>query len=104
MNLGRHTRRSGDALVFDLWLVFSRDGGVRLVRGEPGQTAAERAIKIEASLPLALWRTPILKATLTVDPGETRDVIESRIAVLGDQVREVLGMDVDLRVLDPEAP
>lgn len=102
MNLGKHTRRTGDTLTYGFWLVFGRDGGVRLVRGEPGQSAAERAVKVEGSLPLALWRTPLLRATMTVHAGETRDVIESRIDVLADQVREVLGVEVEMRVVPPE--
>jgi hypothetical protein len=42
----------GDTFKFEFWLVFSRDGSMRLSRGQPGSLArGERAMSCVAKLP-----------------------------------------------------
>jgi len=97
--MARQTYRSGNDLIFAMWLIFAKDGSVRMTRTSPGLDRDERAVALEAKLPLALWATPSLSATLTVE-ADAAPAINLDIAT--DALRSALGVDVDLRVVQPE--
>lgn len=93
--MARDTYRIDDALHFGLWLIFNRNGDVRLTRRQPALDREERAVSMTAILPLALWSTPSLSATLKID-ADAAPRIDMQVAA--QAIREALGIDVDLRV------
>ena len=59
-----------DAMQYSFWLVFGVDGSMRCSRTQPGTDRNERAMSVTATLPMALFATPELKATIEVaSPG-----------------------------------
>lgn len=99
----QHTKRANGRITYGFWLIFSEDGGVDLRRTKPSVGRSQRAMLVEASLPAALFRTPELKAILTVDGIPDRGVIEGKLQVAADALREVLGADLDVRLSVPRA-
>lgn len=99
--MAKHSSVTGDILTAKLWLVFRRDGTVRMTRSEPDLNRDERAVALTAKIPLALFRTPLLAATLTVDapefPPQQIDIVAATEALKG-----VLGVDIDVRVREAE--
>ena len=84
-----------------LWLIVDRNGTVRMTRGEPDLNRNERAVAVTLKLPVSLWSTPRLTATLTVDnpaPGEATVDVQAANSAL----KEALGVDIDLIVRAPE--
>lgn len=97
----RYTIDRGDFLVAGLWLVIHRDGSVRSTRAEPDLDRNERAISLTLKVPKALWKTPQLRATLTIEaPDPTAQAID--ITAASGALKEALGVDIDLRVNGPE--
>lgn len=100
--MARHTHRRGDHLEFGLWLAFSADGEVRMTRGEPGLAPNERAMSLTIRVPIALFRTPSLRAEIEIptatDPSGiiTADVRSAAEAAL----KQAIGVDVVLTVND----
>lgn len=100
MRYTRHSTRSGDHMVYDVHLVFDDQGGARMTRGAPGLNRNERAVSLEVKLPLALFRTPLLRATLTVDAPDQAAAIDLNAAQ--DALRQALGVDIDMQIIQPE--
>lgn len=96
--MARMTIERSDHLECGLWLVFDRNGAVRMTRTEPRLDRNERAMFIQAKLPLALWSTPSLRATIDVQADGAPTI---SIDLLADALRSSLGVDVDLRVIAP---
>lgn len=96
----QHSRRVGDHLVYGLHLIFDADGGARMTRGQPDLGRNERAVSLEVKLPLAMFRTPSLRATLTVDAPDQAAAINVEAA--GEALRGALGVDIDITVREPE--
>lgn len=93
-----HSTVKGDHIEYSFWLAFDAQGGMRFSRGEPSTARGERAMQCVARLPRALFKTPELKASITVaDHGPSNFSIDVEAA--GKALRETLGVDLDLRVI-----
>lgn len=98
----KHHRTTGTDIVFSFWLSFDPDGGVKLTRESPNLSARQRAMRVEARLPKALWNIPTLSAEIAVpDPGQP-DAIAARIEQFAEQLKTAVGCDVVLTVKPTE--
>lgn len=88
---------------YGFWLAFSDSGRVRLTIREPDITRDERKMYVQAALPLSLWSTPALRATITVTEDDHEPQFNIDLQAAGDAMREALGVDVDIRVVPPVA-
>jgi hypothetical protein len=86
--------KTGENVVYPLWLVFDRDGSVRMVRREPSLDRNERAMALSVRLPHSLWSTPSLSATITLAEGETAPSFNIDIEAASEALRSALGVDV----------
>lgn len=86
-----------DHIEYSLWLVFDDRGGVRLARRRPSLSRNERAMAITAKLPLTLFSTPELKASISVDPSNVSSV-NFDLDQVGSILSSALGIEVDLKV------
>ncbi|MFL5900919.1 MAG: hypothetical protein ACJ75S_06935 [Solirubrobacterales bacterium] len=72
---------------------------VRVSADRPQLKRNERAINLKMNVPLALFRTPQLAATINIaDPGESAVKID--VDAISAAVRGAIGMDVDIQVVD----
>ena len=97
----RYSSVRSDVIDYSFWLVMDVEGGMRFSRGEPDAKRNERKMKCSATLPKALFRTPELKATITVD-GHQSSVFEIDVQAASEALATAIGCDVDLRVERPE--
>ncbi len=96
----RNSRVTSTEVTFGFWLAFEEAGGVRLTRTEPHLDRAERAMYLQATLPRSLWNRPTLRAHIVVQPGQ--DLTEPiNLSVASDALRSALGVDIDLKVIEP---
>lgn len=85
------------------WLIFDSNGGVRLTRGEPGLARNERGMSMTARLPGALFRTPTLSGTMTIEaPEPVLPPID--ITAAAEALKAALGVDIDLQINDHPLP
>ena len=97
----QHSIVRDDHIEASLWLIVRKDGYARMTRGHPELGRDERAVALTLKLPTALWKVPSLQATLTIDaPPVPAPIIDVRAA--SDALSGVLGVDIDLRVREPE--
>lgn len=87
-----------DCIEYGFWLVFDRTGGMRFARLQPGTNRDERAIKMTAVLPLALFKTPELRATITVG-APSSDLITIDVAAATEALKSARGVDIDIKVV-----
>lgn len=86
------------SMEFGFWLIFSKNGGMRMARTEPSLHRDERSMYCSVTLPKALWQTPQLRATITIaDPGP--EAHQFNLSAAGDALKEALGCDVDFRII-----
>lgn len=97
-----HHRVTPSEIVFSFWLVFSRDGSMKLVRETPSLSRDQRAMQIEARLPLALWNIPQLSAEIVVPDTGQPNAITARIEQFAADMKAAIGCDVVLTVQTPE--
>jgi hypothetical protein len=96
-----------DTVEIDCWLSvhpggathFNRRPAVRLTAGEPALDRGERSINIKMTLPLALFEAPSIVAR--TDVAHPTSPISIDATALAQAVRSAIGMDVDLRVVEP---
>lgn len=96
-----------DSTVFlDFYLVidpgepgWNRRPGVRVTAAQGKLDRRERTMNLKIALPLALFETPMLKASITVDDPSVPISIDAE--AIAEAVRGVVGMDIDLRVIEP---
>ncbi|OCP01324.1 MULTISPECIES: hypothetical protein [unclassified Ensifer] len=86
-----------DQIEYGFWLVFGDDGSMRFSRSEPKTGRGERAMKCGATLPIALFRTPELRATIAISEGIPASY-EINVEAAGEALRHALGVDIDLQV------
>jgi hypothetical protein len=99
----RYSMVYGDTFKFEFWLVFGRDGSMRLSRGQPGSlNRGERAMSCVANLPASLFKTPELKAEITIPKTDAPAEFRIDVEAAGAALRQVVGADIDLRVNGPE--
>lgn len=95
--MSRHSVVRSDQIEAALFLIFKANGDVRMTRGQPDLSRDERALALTAKIPVALFRTPTLQATLTIDTPETpAPTIDVHAA--SEALRGVVGCDVDVVV------
>lgn len=99
----RYSTVFGDHIEYSYWLIFDASGGMRMTRGTPDITRAERAVEMTASLPKALFHTPTLRATLSVS-GDAVKAPAVDIQATQDALRSILGVEIDLTVTSQEQP
>ena len=83
------------------WLVFDAWGGLRLTRGEPDLKQGERAMFMSAAIPHSLFRVPQLRGKIAVADQPTGP-IEIDTQAAQEAFKAALGVDIDLRVIQPE--
>ncbi len=102
--MNRFTVEMGDSLDFTFWLIFDRDGAVRLVRSQPdGLGRSERAMAATISLPKSLWQTPSLSVTITVPPDSAPAEFNISAEAAANALKQALGADVHV-VVHPHEP
>lgn len=90
-----------DHIEYGFWLVFDETGGMRASRGQPNVQRGERAMCCRAILPLSLFVTPELRATIEfAEPVQSSFQIDVQAA--STALKQAIGCDVDLRVVQPE--
>ncbi|OCP36767.1 hypothetical protein [Ensifer sp. LC163] len=98
----RHSSIRRDHIEYSFWLVFTDDGGMRFARAEPTTSRGERAMKCGATLPIALFRTPELRATIAISEGVPASY-QIDVEAAGEALRHALGVDIDLQVKGGDA-
>ncbi len=93
----RHSIHKDKHIHYSFWLVFGDDGSLRMTRGEPDVSRGERAMECRTILPISLFDTPVLKASIRVDePGVTAMPFDIHAA--GDALKYALGVDIDMQI------
>jgi hypothetical protein len=96
-------------IALDFWLIVKRgprSGGwpsrpsVRVTADEPNLNREERAINLRMTLPVALFETPSITATINVEAPAER--VEIDVPALAESVKQALGMDVEIAVVEPD--
>lgn len=83
------------------WLIFDSEGGVRLTRAEPNLNRNERGMSMTVKVPHALFKTPCLRATMEIQaPDPVVPPID--LTAAADALKQSLGCDVDVRIIQPE--
>lgn len=72
--------------------------GVRVTAGAPALKRNERSINLKMKLPLALFQTPAIVATIDVTDAQQQVTIDAK--AVSEAVRGAIGMDIDLQVVD----
>lgn len=90
--------RRGDDMVYGFWLALRSNGDVKLTRKAPSLTRDERGMYVELTVPLAIFSTPSLRATINIvdTPGVPPQI---DVQAAESALREALGVDIDLRVI-----
>lgn len=101
--MAKTSYRTGDKLKFPMWLVFHRNGTVRLTRTAGQVSRDERALFLDATLPISLWDTPSLRASLEVQSAEPGAEVRLDVVAASEALKGALGVDIDLRVV-PGSP
>lgn len=95
-------------LELDFWLIVKRGPksawpgrpSVRITAGQPNLDRAERAINLKMTLPITLFETPSITAKINVEAPRER--VEIDVPALTESVRQAIGMDVEISVIEPE--
>lgn len=101
MRYGRASQIKDGNIIVPLWLIFDARGNVRLTRGEPDLTRHERAMRMTVRVPQALFMTPTISASLTIE-APTMAVPEIDVVAAAEALKSVVGCDVEVRVAAPE--
>ena len=101
-------------IALDFWLIIKRgdkrdnwpghryDPSVRVRAGEPDLAKNERAIRMELTVPTAIFETPQLHALISIaDPEQQPATID--VTAAAEAVKQAIGMDVEITVKGPEA-
>lgn len=104
---GHETRfNSKPVMHLDFWLTIGRGQGgsdrpsVRVSAGYPKLARNERALNLKVDLPIALFETPSLSASIKVEHPEQAVHIDA--SAVAEAVRQVVGLDIDVSVAQPE--
>ncbi|MGH6730016.1 MAG: hypothetical protein ACREBK_07665 [Sphingomicrobium sp.] len=97
-----HESHSEKAMILDFYLIVGRGTNnsqrpsVRVGASYPSLSRNERAINLKIKLPLALFETPPITATITVAEPDGAASID--LTAVAESVRQAIGMDVDIQV------
>jgi hypothetical protein len=92
----RYSLLRSDHIEYSFWLAFGFDGSVSLSRAQPSLTPNQRAMSLVAKLPLTLFRTPQLKATINVAADGQPDLVVD-VEAAAEALTRALGVDVEVR-------
>ena len=98
--------QDSNTISMDLWLVVGRGDprnwnarpSARITARSPDLKRNERAINLKVELPMALFETPALSATISVDQPLTGVSIDC--SAVAEAVKQVIGMDVSIQVTE----
>ena len=98
-----------DTYDYEFWLVFEkpapgishRPSAPRCVKGTPDVNANQRAMKVKATLPRAIFETPSLSATLKVSGDSPMTQADIDLDVATEALKMALGCDVILEIQEP---
>lgn len=90
-----------DRMEYSFWLVFGADGSMRFSRTQPGLSAGERRMSCSAELPMILFRTPELKATIEVASPAAAAEFRIDAKAAAEALAGAIGCDVDLKINNP---
>lgn len=99
----RYSTKRSDHIEYEFWLVFDAAGGMRLTRAQPGIERGERAMSCTAKLPLSLFSTPTLRATIGIAEGVPAS-FDIDVSAVSEAIKNVVGVDVDLRIVGGDEP
>lgn len=97
----QHSVRRSDHWEVSFWLIFDATGSVRLTRGEPDVSRNERGMAMTVKLPFVLFKTPALRATMTIEAQEPV-VPPIDLTAAAEALKQSLGLDFDIRMTQPE--
>jgi hypothetical protein len=97
MRYGRSSTVKDGNVIVPLWLIFDATGTVRMTRGEPDVSRSERAMQLTVTVPLSLFKTPTIAATLTID-APVAAIPQIDVTAAAEALRGVIGCDIDVRV------
>lgn len=97
----QHTIQRADHLEVGFWLIFDSMGSVRLTRGEPSLDRWERGMQMLVKVPLALFKTPTLRASIEIQAPEPA-IPPIDLTAAAEALKQSLGCDVDIRIIEPE--
>lgn len=83
-------------IVVPFWLTFDARGNVKLTRTEPDLSRNERAMQMTVAVPLALFKTPTISATMTIAAPDMA-VPQIDIVAAAEALKGVVGCDIDVR-------
>lgn len=81
------------------WLAFNSEGGVRLTRGQPNLGRSERGMQMSVKVPHALFKTPSLRATMTIEAPEPI-VPPIDLTAAAEALKQTLGCDIDIKIIE----
>ena len=103
----RYGHETRESLNLDFWLTITRGAnggapGVKVTAGYPALSRNERAMNLKLMLPLTLFKAPALSATIKVDSPQQAITIDA--TAVAEAVRQSIGMDIDVRIVQPQEP
>lgn len=97
----RFSSRTADQIFYSLWLAFDAEGGAFLTRAKPNLKRGQRGMQLNVTLPVALFQTPELSASVTVAKPIAEPVqIDAQAA--GEALSKALGFPVDIQIIHAE--
>ncbi|MDH4746644.1 hypothetical protein OMP43_21695 [Sphingomonas sp. CBMAI 2297] len=100
-------------IALDFWLIVKRGEqrpgwpvghrftpAVRVKAGEPDLAKNERAVRVEMNVPTAIFETPALHALINIESPQ--QLVSIDVAAAAEAVKQATGMDVEIRVVEPE--
>ena len=93
----QHSFKRADQWELGFWLIFDNLGGVRITRGEPACARNERAMSMTVNVPHALFATPSLRATMTIE-APTPIIPPIDLTAAAEALKQSLGFDIDIQV------
>jgi hypothetical protein len=90
----------GHHFEIGFWLIFDNDGGVRMTRGQPSLDRNERGMQMSVNVPHALFKTPLLRASMTIEAPEV-GIPPIDLTAAAEALKQSLGCDIDVRVIEP---
>lgn len=84
-------------LRYNFYVIVDEFGSVRVTKREGKLAAGERSVGMTLLLPEAVFRTPLLRATVEVpDTGQPGELTASVVAAAETQIRAATGLEVVL--------
>ena len=91
-------------MIIKRWLTIAANSSTRLTAKRPSMEVDEVAIYLTIDIPNVLFARPQIEASIRIDPERVRAVSISEDTMLGleDLLRERTGLDMHLRIIDPQ--